>query len=158
MKSFFNDFKKFITRGSVLDLAVAVVIGAAFNRIVQSLVKDIITPVISLVTGKTGFENYKYVITEANFDQGIAENAIMYGVFIQNILDFVFIAFVIYIIIHFINQFQDRINERKQKEEKERNEQIAQEKKAEASIQSVKPQVEDILLDIKVLLEKQSQK
>jgi large conductance mechanosensitive channel len=157
MKSFINDFKKFITRGSMLDLAIAVVIGAAFNRIVQSLVKDIITPIISLVTGKTGFDNYKYVITEGNVELGIAENAIMYGLFIQNIIDFVLIAFVIYVIIHFINQMQERIDERKQKEEQEKNVQIAKEKKVEANIEPTKPTVEAILLDIKKLLEKQNQ-
>ena len=57
MKKFMEDFKKFITRGNVLDLAVAVIIGGAFSKIIASLVRDILMPVISLVVGKNGFDN-----------------------------------------------------------------------------------------------------
>jgi len=104
MKSFINEFKKFITKGNILDLAVAVVIGTAFTKIVNSLVKDILMPVISLVTGEEGFTNYKYVIVEANEAQGIAENAIYYGQFIQNIMDFFIIALIVFLVVKFINK------------------------------------------------------
>ena len=104
MKSFINEFKKFITKGNILDLAVAVVIGTAFTKIVNSLVKDILMPVISLVTGEEGFTNYKYVIVEANEAQVIAENAIYYGQFIQNIMDFFIIALIVFLVVKFINK------------------------------------------------------
>ena len=120
MKSFFKEFKTFITKGNILDLAVAVVIGTAFTRIVNSLVKDIITPIISLVTGDEGFTNYKYVITEANPDLGVAENAIYYGIFFQNIIDFLVIAFVVFLMVKFINhtrslydKFEDKLSDNK---------------------------------------------
>jgi large conductance mechanosensitive channel len=154
MKKFFADFKKFITRGNVLDLAVAVIIGGAFSKIVGSLVKDILMPVISLVIGEKGFENYKYVISPADEVNGIAENAITYGVFIQNIIDFLIIAFVIFVIIRSIMRISELANakkievERLQKEEEER---IKAEK---AALEPVQPKVEDLLQDIKVLLEK----
>jgi len=104
MKKFFTEFKVFIKRGSVLDLAVAVVIGAAFKEIITSLVKDIITPVLSLILGEDGFANYKYVIREANIDAGITENAIYYGNFIQSIIDFLIVAFVVFFVIHMISR------------------------------------------------------
>lgn len=116
MKKFFSEFGAFIKRGNVLDLAVAVIIGGAFSKIINSLVKDILTPVLSLVLGPSGFENYKFVITPADTVNGIAENAIYYGVFIQNIIDFIIIAFVIFIIIRLVNRANRLIAERKAKE------------------------------------------
>ena len=108
MKKFFGEFKTFITKGNVMDLAVAFIIGAAFKAIVGSLVKDIIMPVVSLVVGPEGFNNYKYVITEAAYDvEGVlvtAENAILYGSFIQSIVDFLIIAFVVFLMIKAINK------------------------------------------------------
>lgn len=154
MKKFAGDFKKFITRGNVLDLAVAVIIGGAFGKIISSLVKDILMPVISLVLGEKGFENYKYVITPADEVNGIAENAIYYGVFIQNIIDFLIIAFVIFLIIRFIGKLNDLANQRKLEEEAQAKA-LEEEKKKELQAQEEKkPKVEDLLQEIKVLLEK----
>lgn len=116
MKKFLKEFGAFIKRGNVLDLAVAVIIGGAFSKIVNSLVKDILTPVLSLVIGRSGFANYKFVITPADPLTGVAENAITYGVFIQNILDFVVIALVIFVIIRLINRANRLFEERKAKE------------------------------------------
>jgi large conductance mechanosensitive channel len=133
-----QEFKKFISRGNILDLSVAVIIGAAFGKIVNSFVKDIITPIISLVIGSEGFANYKYVIQEANPDLNIAENAIYYGSFIQNIIDFLIIAVVIFFLIKLINKTKeiskDVINETKK----------ITEKSAEKT--------NDLLSDIKILL------
>ena len=84
--SFFADFKKFISKGNILDLAVAVVIGTAFNKIVTSLVNDIIMPLISLCTGGVSVEDWKWVITPAT--ETTAEVALAYGTFIQAIIDF----------------------------------------------------------------------
>lgn len=142
MKNFFGEFKTFISKGSVMDLAVAVIIGAAFKDIINSLVKDILTPVISLVVGDEGFANYKYVITEANEVEGIAENAIYYGNFLQNVFDFFVIAVVVFLIIKFINKVSKAMEEAKD-ETVEAVEEV---------IEEVKPKVEDILLDIKDLL------
>ncbi|TNF08231.1 MAG: large conductance mechanosensitive channel protein MscL [Bacillota bacterium] len=154
MKKFMGDFKKFITKGNVLDLAVAVIIGGAFSKIIGSLVKDILMPVISLIVGKDGFDNYKYVITAADAENGIAENAILYGLFIQNIIDFLIIAFVVFIIVRVFSHMSDIANTKKL-EEAARLKAIEDEKKAEqAKLDAEKPKVEDLLVDIKKLLEK----
>ncbi len=154
MKKFAGDFKKFITRGNVLDLAVAVIIGGAFGKIISSLVKDILMPVISLILGEKGFENYKYVITPADEINGIAENAIYYGVFIQNIIDFLIIAFVIFLIIRFIGKLNDLANQRKLEEEAQAKALEEEKKKELQALEEKKPKVEDLLQEIKVLLEK----
>ena len=154
MKKFFGDFKKFITRGNVLDLAVAVIIGGAFAKIIGSLVKDILMPVISLIVGEKGFENYKYVISPADEVNGIAENAITYGVFIQNIIDFLIIAFVIFLIVRSIMRISERVNAKKIEAEKIKKEEEDRIKAEQAAAAPVQPKVEDLLQDIKVLLEK----
>lgn len=154
MKKFFGDFKKFITRGNVLDLAVAVIIGGAFAKIVGSLVKDILMPVISLVVGEKGFENYKYVISPADEVNGIAENAITYGVFIQNIIDFLIIAFVIFVIVRSIMRISERVNAKKLEAERVQKEEEERIKAEQAKAAPIQPKVEDLLQDIKVLLEK----
>ncbi len=151
MKKFFSEFGAFIKRGNVLDLAVAVIIGGAFSKIINSLVKDILTPVLSLILGPSGFENYKFVITPADTVNGIAENAIYYGVFIQNIIDFVVIAFVIFIIIRLVNRANRLIAERKAKEV------VAAPAPAPAPAPVPTP-TEVLLTDIKGLLEKSLKK
>jgi len=154
MKKFLKEFKSFMIKGNVLNLAVAVIIGAAFGKIISSLVKDILMPVISLVTGGGGFENYKYVITAADELNGIKENAIYYGVFFQNIFDFIIIAFVIFLIVKGFNKASE-LARAKELEEAAAAKLIADEKKkAQDALDAKKPKVEDLLLDIKKLLEK----
>jgi large conductance mechanosensitive channel len=97
MNNFIIEFKKFITRGNVFELAIAVVIGGAFSRIVQSLVNDIVMPLLSLLVGRVPFAELKLVITEANLAENRAEIAIYYGRFIQASIDFIIIALVIFI-------------------------------------------------------------
>lgn len=75
-EKFFKEFKEFISKGSILDLAIGVIIGGAFSNIVNSLVKDIIMPLISLLTGGVAIEDWKWVITPADEALGIAENAL----------------------------------------------------------------------------------
>jgi len=137
----FSEFKKFISKGSIVDLSVAVIIGAAFGKIVTSFTKDIIMPVMSLITGNQGFDNYKYVITEADPINNVAENAILYGAFIQNVIDFLIIAIVIFLMIKMINKAND-LAEKAKKEAEE----ITQE-----FVEKV-PKMEDLLGDIKNLL------
>ena len=111
MKNLIEEFKKFINRGSVIELAIAVVVGSAFTKIVNSFVKDILMPLISIVLGDEGFENFKYVITEADEAQGIAENAVYYGRFIQNSLDFIIVAVIVFIMIKIINKVKEELEE-----------------------------------------------
>ena len=111
MNSCFAEFKKFITRGNVLDMAVGVVVGSAFTAIVNSLVKDIINPIIGLITGGIDFSNLKIVLKPASGE--VAELAIRYGLFINAIIQFVLIAFVLFLIVKSFN----KLNERRVKEE-----------------------------------------
>lgn len=109
---FMKEFKEFISRGNVIDLAVGIIIGSAFTAIVNSLVNDIIMPAISPITGKQGFKNLKFVITPAS--EGVEEVAIRYGSFIQQIVDFLIVAFVVFSVIKAMNSFR-----RKKEEEPE---------------------------------------
>ena len=111
MKGFVKEFKTFINRGNVIELAIAVVVGSAFTKIVNSFVKDILMPLISIVLGDEGFENFKYVIREADEAAGIAENAVYYGRFIQNSLDFLIVALVVFIMIKVINKVRVELEE-----------------------------------------------
>ena len=111
MNSFFAEFKKFITRGNVLDMAVGVVVGSAFTAIVNSLVKDILNPIIGLITGGIDFSNLKIVLKPASGE--VSELAIRYGLFINAIIQFVLIAFVLFLIVKSFN----KLNERRVKEE-----------------------------------------
>ncbi len=97
-----NDFKKFIIRGNVVDLAVAVIIGGAFGKIVTSFVNDVIMPLIGILLGKVDFKTLKWVIEEAVGDT--PEVAVNYGMFIQNIVDFVIIGFVIFLMVKLIEK------------------------------------------------------
>ena len=108
-KGFMAEFKKFISRGNVVDLAVGVVVGGAFTGIVNSLVKDIIMPMIGMMFGGIDFTGLKYVITPAEGD--VAEAAIYYGNFIQNIVNFLLVAFAIFIVIKAMNSFHKKKEE-----------------------------------------------
>ncbi len=92
-----KEFKAFISKGNVLDLAIGVIIGAAFGKIVSSLVNDVIMPIIGLILGNINFKELKIVLKEANND--IPASTLNYGLFIQNIIDFLIIAFIIFIFV-----------------------------------------------------------
>ncbi|NLI94300.1 MAG: large conductance mechanosensitive channel protein MscL [Erysipelotrichaceae bacterium] len=103
MKKFFKEFKDFINRGNILDMAVGVIIGGAFGKIVSSLTNDIIMPLIGAVVGND-VTDWKWVFKQATYDEvtGVietAEGALRYGNFIQAIIDFLIIALVLFIII-----------------------------------------------------------
>lgn len=110
MKKFFQDFKKFITRGNVVDMAVGVVVGGAFGKIVTSLVNDIIMPLISLATGGAGFANWKWVIVAADEANSIAEVSLHWGSFLQTILDFLIIAFCIFLMLRLMMSAQKSLD------------------------------------------------
>ncbi len=101
-----KDFKEFAFKGNVLDMAIGVIIGAAFGKIVTSLVNDLIMPIISILTGGINFTDLKLVITPAHGD--VAENAVAYGSFIQNVVDFLIIAFCIFIFVRLIEKFKKK--------------------------------------------------
>ena len=106
-----KEFKEFIMRGNVLDLAVAVIIGAAFGRIVTSLVNDIIMPPIGIVLGKVDFSNLFIDLSGGNHPTIAAAKAagaatINYGVFLNTIVDFLIVAFAIFVVIRQANKFK----------------------------------------------------
>lgn len=133
MGKFLHDFKEFALKGNIIDMAVGVIVGGAFGKIVSSLVNDILMPVISLATGGDGYKNLKYVITparEATADgvAAVEEVAVNYGLFIQNIVDFVIIALSIFVALRVTMKF------------------MRKEKKAEAEAPAPEPSKEEILL------------
>lgn len=95
-----KEFKKFALKGNIIDLAVGIIIGGAFGKIVSSLVNDIIMPAIGALLGGINFANLKYVITPAT--DTVAEAAILYGSFIQSIVDFLIIAMSIFLVIRLL--------------------------------------------------------
>ncbi len=101
-----KDFKEFAFKGNVLDMAIGVIIGGAFGNIVTSLVKDMIMPIISILTGGINFTNLKFIITPKHGD--VAENAIAYGSFIQNVVNFLIIAFCIFLFVRLIEKFKKK--------------------------------------------------
>ena len=118
MKKFINEFKAFIAKGNVLDMAVAVVMGAAFNNIINSLVKDIIMPLITLLTGKVSVQDWKWVISPAT--EEVSENALLYGNFIQMIINFFIISFSIFITLKVVLAVQSKFEKKKEEESKEK--------------------------------------
>ena len=114
MKKVVREFKEFISRGSVVDLAVGIIVGGAFTSIVTSFVNDIIMPIIGLILGKVNFTDLKWVLVKASGD--MAEVSINYGNFIQNIINFLLTALAIFIMIKLINAFKRK--EKKKEEAK----------------------------------------
>ena len=130
----FKEFKEFIAKGNVMDLAVGVVIGSAFQSIVNSLVKDVIMPFVSIFTGKVDFSDLKIII---------GNTSINYGNFITQIVNFLIIAFSIFIVVKYINKLNrlkdlqdDLINKldkdgKLSKYRKNKNEDVTEEKEPE---------------------------
>lgn len=103
-KGFIAEFKEFISRGNVLDMAVGVIVGGAFTAIVTSLVNDILMPLIGLLTGGADFSSLK--VTVGNPIGDVAPATINYGMFIQQVVNFLIVAFVIFAVIKSINKFR----------------------------------------------------
>ncbi|MBE6788982.1 MAG: large-conductance mechanosensitive channel protein MscL [Ruminococcaceae bacterium] len=121
MKKFFEEFKNFIAKGNVIDMATAVIIGAAFNKIITSLVNDVVMPLISLLVGGLNVTDWKWVISPEVVDEAgvvvTAENALRYGVFIQAVIDFLIVAFCIFVALKLILSFKTTFQNLKKKEE-----------------------------------------
>ena len=113
MKKFFDEFKKFAMRGNVVDMAVGVVVGGAFSKIVTSLVNDVFMPVIGLITGGTSVSGMfallgkapeGTVVTSIEQAQELGIATLNYGTFLQTIIDFLLIAFCIFMVVKFLNK------------------------------------------------------
>ena len=161
--SFWSDFKAFISKGNVIDMAVGVVIGGAFGKIVTGLVNYIINPVIGLLTGGTSLDLLKTVIKPAAVVDGIevAEVAILWGSWLQTILDFIIVALCIFSVLKAIMKAKEivkakeiRAEEEKKQAEKEKAE--AEKKEAEeaaAALEAKRIAVEDATLRSEKILE-----
>ena len=112
-----KEFKEFAFKGNVLDLAVGVILGGAFGKIVTSIVNDLIMPIFGYVLAGMDFKDLKYVLSEAVVEGGNVvkpEAAIMYGNFIQNVVDFLIVAFSIFVFIKIINKSKSKLIKQKE--------------------------------------------
>ena len=114
MKKFINEFKEFAVKGNVIDMAVGVIIGGAFGKIVTSLVNDVIMPLMGKITGNVSFTDLKYELTAAVMDgETVVTPAVYlnYGQFLQNIVDFIIVAFCIFCMVKAIMKLKKKKEE-----------------------------------------------
>ena len=109
MKKFVSEFKEFISRGNVVDLAVGMIVGSAFTAIVSSLVNDVVMPVVGMLFHGIDFTTLRYVITPATED--MAESAIRYGNFIQAVVNFLLVSLVVFTAVRAINRLRRKKEE-----------------------------------------------
>ena len=131
----FKEFKKFISKGNVVDLAVGVIIGGAFGKIVSSLVNDFLMPIIGMIIGGVNFSGLVLKIGDAK---------ITYGLFIQNVIDFIIIAFCVFIFVKIVNKLSDVTNKLEKKEE------IKEDKIEETELSVLKDILKELKKDNKV--------
>lgn len=145
MKQFFKDFKAFITKGNVLDMAVGVVIGTAFSKIVNSLVADIIMPLVGILLGGINVTDWKWVISPGQYDAAgkllREESALTYGNFIQVVLEFLIIAFSVFAALRAVMTLHKKLEE------------LAGKKPEPEPEDEPKETAEDVLKDIRTLLQ-----
>ncbi len=141
-----KEFKEFINRGSVMDLAVGIIIGGAFTSIVTSLVNDVVMPVISMIIGGFDFSSLKLTIPA--YIEGIEPATINYGNFIQAVINFLIIAFVIFILIRTLNKIRERAERLTKKAEEKKEEEAAKVEEDQTAL----------LKEIRDLLKKQNKK
>ncbi|PIF01452.1 MAG: large conductance mechanosensitive channel protein MscL [Maribacter sp.] len=115
MKNFIQEFKDFAIKGNMMDMAIGIIIGTAFNKVVSVLVKKVIMPPLSLMTEDVHLADKKYIMREAIGD--VSEVAIGYGELIEVIIDFTIISFTIFVVIKFMNRFRSKAEDPANKEE-----------------------------------------
>lgn len=103
-----QEFKEFAMRGNVVDMAVGIVIGAAFGKIVSSFVANVVMPPIGMITGGVDFSQQQIVLQQADPTNDVAEVAVQYGTFINTVIDFVIIAFAIFMVIKLMNSMKKK--------------------------------------------------
>ena len=115
MKKFFEDFKKFITRGNVIDMAIGVTVASAFTAIVTAFTKGFISPLLALITGNTSLENMVWVVKDAvtelvNGEEVVVTPAVevLYGAFFQRVIDFLIIAFILFLVLRIATAVMNR--------------------------------------------------
>ena len=141
-----KEFKEFINRGSVMDLAVGIIIGSAFTAIVNSLVNDVVMPIVSMIIG--GFDFSALKLTIPAYIEGVEPATINYGNFLQAIVNFLIIGFVIFLMVRTLNKMRERAERLAKKNE---------DKKEEAAAKVEEDQTA-LLKEIRDLLKKQSKK
>jgi len=114
MRKFFSEFKNFAVKGNMVDMAIGIIMGTAFNNVVNVLVKKIFMPPLLLITNQVSFTEQKYVLREAM--EGIEEIAIGYGFLIEVLIDFIIIGLTIFIVVKMMNRFQAKAEDPKNKE------------------------------------------
>jgi len=112
-KNFLNEFKTFAMRGNVIDMAVGIIIGGAFGTIVNSLVNDVLMPVIGLLLGKVDFSDWQIVLS----DSATNPVAIKYGLFLNALVSFLIVAFAVFLLIKAINKLQETVSKKAAEEE-----------------------------------------
>lgn len=137
MKQFLKEFKEFAMRGNVIDMAVGVVVGGAFSKIVTSLVNDVVMPLVSLATGQVNFTGLSYV-----FHTGGKDVVLAYGNFIQTVVEFIILAFCVFCAVKLMTRL--RIEKRK-------------EDAAQAPAKPAAPTSEELLTEIRDLLRAQAE-
>lgn len=140
MKKFLSEFKEFISRGNVLDMAVGVIVGGAFKSIIDSLVADILMPAISLLTGKVNVASLAVTIPNP-LDPSQALISLNYGNFLQQIVNFIIIAFCVFMIVKTFNYMHDKLDRTK-----------------EEPAEEPAPTTEDLLTEIRDLLKNKTNK
>jgi large conductance mechanosensitive channel len=109
--SLIKEFKEFAMRGNVVDMAIGIIIGGAFGKIISSFVSDVLMPPIGILLGGTNFSDLKIVIQDADIASEVAEVAINYGTFVQTVIDFSIIAFCIFMVIKGMNRMKKKKEE-----------------------------------------------
>lgn len=106
IKEFYKEFKTFAMKGSVIDMAVGIIIGAAFGKIVTSMVNDVLMPPLGMLMGGVDFGDKAIIIKQANAALGVKEVSIRYGLFINQCIDFAIVAFAIFLVIKMLNKLK----------------------------------------------------
>ncbi len=114
MKKFYQEFKDFALKGNMIDMAIGIIIGVAFNNVVSTLVKKIIMPPMAMLSSGVTFKDRKYILQEAS--EGVSEIAIGWGELIEVLMDFIIITLTIFMVVKLMNKFRRKADDPKDKE------------------------------------------